>query len=218
MYEADTFPWSIDISPRKELLNSDFISILDMDSYVDEEYKAACAELSLPASKDAPLLHAKTMYLTMRYFMQTLINRTDRAAASNSLDIRVPFADFRLAEYLFQVPYEMKAKNEEVKHLLREYAKGLLPEEIRLRKKSPYPKTYDPGYELVLSTALQHVLSDSNSPLLAFVDKEKVSRFCENTKDYGKPWYGQLMAGPQLMAYYLQINYWFEKYQIKIEL
>ena len=112
----------------------------------------------------------------------------------------------------------MKAKDGEVKHLLREYAKGLLPEEIRVRRTSPYPKTYDPGYEALLSTALLKVISDSNSPLLEFVDKNKVYSFCQNTKDYGRPWYGQLMAGPQLMAYYLQINYWLQKYQIKVEL
>lgn len=218
MYEADTFPWSIDTSPRKELLNNDFISVLDMDSYIHEQYQHACAEIFYPDSKDASLLHSKTMYLTMRYFMQTLVNRTDRAASANSLDIRVPFADFSLAEYLFNVPYEMKAKDGEVKHLLREYAKGLLPEEIRVRRKSPYPKTYDPGYEALLSTALLKVISDSNSPLLEFVDKNKVYSFCQNTKDYGRPWYGQLMAGPQLMAYYLQINYWLQKYQIKVEL
>ncbi len=218
MYEADTFPWTIDTSPRKELLNNNFISLLDMDSYIAEQYRNACAEVSCDDSKDASLLHCKTMYLTMRYFMQTLVNRTDRAASANSLDIRVPFADFFLAEYLFHVPYEMKTRDGEVKHLLREYAKGLLPEEIRKRKKSPYPKTYDPGYEAILRTSLLEMISDSNSPLLAFVDRNKVFEFCQNVKDYGRPWYGQLMAGPQLMAYYLQINYWLEKYQIKIEL
>ena len=88
-----------------------------MDSYIHEQYQHACAEIFYPDSKDASLLHSKTMYLTMRYFMQTLVNRTDRAASANSLDIRVPFADFSLAEYLFNVPYEMKAKDGEVKHL-----------------------------------------------------------------------------------------------------
>lgn len=213
MYNSKSFPWSADTSPRKELLNVDFISKLSIDSYIDNEYQSACQGTLFQDNT-----HAKTMYLTIRYFMQTLVDRTDRAASFNSLDIRVPFADFRLAEYLFHVPYEIKTKNGEVKHLLREYAKGLLPEAVRTRKKSPYPKTYDPNYEKLLSALLLKVISDPNSPLLAFVNRKKIYDFCQSPKDYGKPWYGQLMAGPQLMAYYLQINFWLTHYQIKVDL
>lgn len=219
MYQSDTFPWSMDISSRKFLLKDDFISSLDMDTYIHDQYRLACSDIaSIASERSQKALHAKTMYFTMRYFMQTLINRTDRVASYNSLDIRVPFADFALAEYLFSVPYEMKTKDGQVKHLLREYAKGLLPEDVRTRQKSPYPKTYDPGYEQLLTQKLASVIANPNSPICEFIDPQKVSIFCENPKDYGKPWYGQLMAAPQLIAYYLQINYWIEKYKIKIEL
>lgn len=150
--------------------------------------------------------------------MQTLINRGDRAAAYNRMDARMPFAHQKLTEYLFNVPYEMKALNGEVKHLLREYASELLTDEIRLRKKSPYPKTYDPRYETMVNNALLNELSKPDCPLHAFVAKDKVSDFCGKLKDLGKPWYGQLMAGPQLAAYYLQICYWLKEYHVKIEL
>jgi asparagine synthase (glutamine-hydrolysing) len=233
MYTSGTFPWATDLAPRKQLLSDAFAEELHMEEYVQAQYENACGELlpdgdflALPASGGAPSanplpdvdLHRKTMYLTMRFFMQTLVDRTDRAASANGMDIRVPFADFALAEYLFSVPYEMKAKNGEVKHLLREFAKGLIPEDVRTRQKSPYPKTYDPGYEALLSHALLAVVSDPNSPILAFVDPKKIAAFCQNPKDYGRPWYGQLMAGPQLMAYYLQINYWLEHYHVTIDL
>lgn len=219
MYESDTFPWTKDISPRKLLLNDKLTSRLDMDSYVSAQYRTSCGEIGIDSSNTpSELLHRRTFYLTVRYFMQTLVDRTDRAASYNSMDARVPFADLALAEYLFNVPYEMKTKDGEVKHLLRAYAAGLIPEEIRTRKKSPFPKTYDPGYESLLISALQKIIADPNSPLLAIADPKKIQAFCYHPKDLGKPWFGQLMAGPQLMAYYIQINEWFKKYNVKLSI
>lgn len=217
-YHSNTFPWTKDISPRLLFLKDDWLQKLDMPSYVEHAYQTSCSEF-LPDDElsDEMMLHQKTYFLTVRWFMQTLLDRMDRAAAQTGLDARVPFADLRIAKYLFTVPYEFKAKNGEVKHLLREAFSDLLPESVCRRKKSPYPKTYDPGYEALLSARLRTILSDPNSPLLEFVEPKKVLSFCQNPKDYGAPWYGQLMAGPQLMAYYIQVNEWMQKYQIKIK-
>lgn len=212
-----TFPWSKDLSPRTSLLKDDVISKLPMQECVQKAYLDTCSEIGLDGNATPiDLLHQKTFYLTIRYFMQTLVNRSDRAAAIHSMDARVPFAHQELTEYLFNVPFEMKAKNGERKHLLREYAKTLLPEDIRLRKKSPYPKTYDPGYESLINHEFLSALKKSSCPLHEFVDVSKAENFCRQVKDLGRPWYGQLMAGPQLAAYYLQILYWMEHYHIEI--
>lgn len=219
LHSPTLFPWSNSLTPRYSLLNSDFINSISMNEYVENSYKDMCNEFvpDSTLSKDDSH-HQQTMYLTMRSFMQTLIDRTDRVAAYNSMSLRVPFADLDLAEYLFSIPYAIKTKNGEVKHLLREYAVGLLPETVRARKKSPYPKTYDTGYEALLAKALLKELADSQSPLHLFLDTKKVLDFCDLSKDYGVPWYGQLMAAPQLMAYYLQIAYWAKHYQINFDL
>ena len=212
-----TFPWSKDISPRRSLLREDLLSQAAMQECVHTAYLDTCREIDLDGNATpADMLHRKTFYLTIRYFMQTLVNRGDRAAAIHSMDARVPFAHQELTEYLFNVPFEMKARNGERKHLLREYAKGILPEDIRLRKKSPYPKTYDPGYEAMINNELLNELRKPDCPLHAIVDKEKAENFCRQAKDLGRPWYGQLMAGPQLVAHYLQILYWIEMYHIKL--
>ena len=105
-----------------------------------------------------------------------------------------------------------------VKNILRQASKGLLPDEILFRKKSPYPKTYNPYYENLLAQRLQEVLSDTACPLHYLLNKKALQQFLSNPKDYGKPWYGQLMAGPQMMAYLLQIDYFLRKYKVKIEL
>ena len=158
--DPKTFPWSMDLSPRLCLLNDDLISVLDLSERIHTSYQETCSEVGIDGQNTPEeLLHHKTFYLTIRYFMQTLVNRGDRATAINSMDARVPFAHLELAEYLFNVPLEMKARNGERKHLLREYATGFLPESIRTRKKSPYPKTYDPGYETLVNQELLRALS-----------------------------------------------------------
>lgn len=217
--DPKTFPWSKDINPRLALLNDNLISKLDLKSCVFDAYQNSCYDIGLDGQNTPEdMLHRKTFYLTIRYFMQTLVNRGDRAAAINRMDARVPFAHQELTEYLFNVPFEMKSQNGERKFLLREYAKGLLPEEVRKRQKSPYPKTYDPAYETLINDELISALNKPDCPLLALVDKDKVTNFCLQVKDLGRPWYGQLMAGPQLIAHYLQILYWLEMYHVDLKI
>jgi asparagine synthase (glutamine-hydrolysing) len=134
----------------------------------------------------------------------------------SGLEARVPLADHRILDYVWNVPWEIKCKDGVVKHLLRESAKGLLPEEVLYRKKSPYPKTYNPHYENILAERLTLVLNDPSSPINLLVDRDKVNKFIQTPSDYGKPWFGQLMAGPQMLAYLLQINYWLESLHIEL--
>lgn len=214
-----TFPWSMDLSPRSVLLKDDLISQIPFEECVQNAYTETCHDIGIDGLETpSELLHHKTFYLTIRYFMQTLINRGDRAASINSMDARMPFAHQELTEYLFNVPYEMKAKNGQPKHLLREYATTLLPDNIRLRRKSPYPKTYDPGYEALINAEFLRQLAKPSCPLRELVDPDKAAGFCRQIKDLGRPWYGQLMAGPQLVAHYLQILYWMEHYKVEINL
>lgn len=209
----DTFCWSPDLTPRKELLNQDFLKWLDLDSYVKETYHNSVKYINiLPEDNKIETSRRRIAYLNLRWFMQTLLDRMDRTSMSNGLEARVPFADVRLVEYVFNIPWSMKAKDGIVKNLLREAAKGLLPEKVLNRKKSPYPKTYNPEYERLLADKLTEIIDNDSSPVNYCIDRELVRRFIKNTKDYGKPWYGQLMAGPQMMAYLIQINHWLLTY------
>ena len=132
----------------------------------------------------------------------------------SGLEARVPFADHRILEYVFNVPWDMKCHNGRTKSLLQETGRDLLPLEILYRKKSPYPKTYDPAYEALLRNRLLEIMSYPNSPILNIIDTKKVRAFLNTPSDYGRPWFGQLMAGPQMIAYLLQINYWMTKYKL----
>ena len=149
--------------------------------------------------------------------MQTLLDRWINNTMYSGLEARVPFADHRIIEYIWNVPWDMKNYNGVVKGLLREASRGFVPDEV-LRKKSPYPKTYDPKYEKLLESRLIDIIEDNNSPLLQFIDKNKAYQFISADSDYGKPWFGQLMAGPQMIGYMIQINYWLKKFNIEIEI
>lgn len=216
-FKTPAFPWSADMRPRQVLLDNGLIRELHMEDYARAAYEKTIHETPLLA-EDTPeeKRRREIAYLNLRWFMVTLLDRMDRTSMYNGLEARVPFADHRIVEYIFNVPWQMKCPDGIVKGLLRHAGKEYLPKEILWRKKSPYPKTYDPNYERLLGNRLKEVLANPNAPIRKLLDTKKVHRFLNSPSDYGRPWYGQLMAGPQMLAYMLQVNYWLETYSISI--
>lgn len=217
MLEANTFPWMMDIRFRKSLLNPEFAGALHMEQYVANAYEKTLSEVEfIPHEKPLDAKRRSFTYLNIRWFMQTLLDRMDRTSMQNGLEARVPFADHRVIEYVYNIPWDIKAKNNVPKALLREVAAPFLPSEILNRPKSPYPKTYHPGYEAALIKMLTEILNDSTSPIRSYLNIQAVTEFLNAPKEYGKPWFGQLMAGPQMIAYLIQIDYWMRKYNLSL--
>lgn len=213
--EADGFPWSMDFGARTMLLKEEVLRELPLEEYAKEAYRRTVSETPVLEGEDAKERRRREIsYLNLKWFMATLLDRMDRTAMYAGLEARVPFADHRIMEYLWNVPWEMKCRDGVTKGLLRAAGEGLLPREILWRPKSPYPKTYDPEYEFLVRFGLQRVLEKEEEPLNRLVDKEKVTQYMSTPKDYGRPFYGQLMAGPQLLAWLLQVNYWLKKYRL----
>lgn len=216
-FEGNNFPWSMSMEPRKVLLSDELIQELPLVEYAHAAYERTIDETPvLPGESPEEKRRREISYLNLRWFMVTLLDRMDRTSMYCGLEARVPLADHRIVEYVFNVPWSMKCPDGIVKGLLRHAGEGKLPQEILWRKKSPYPKTYDPSYERLLGEQLKEVISQPNAPVRKLLDTKKVHDFLESPKDYGRPWYGQLMAGPQMLAYMLQVNYWLEKYRIRI--
>ena len=155
-------------------------------------------------------------WLNIRSFMTNLLDRKDRMSMASGLEVRVPFCDHKLVEYVWNIPWEMKNKDNVSKNILREALKGILPEDVRMRKKSPYPKTHDPHYEAEAKNMLREVVNDPSSRLTALIDKNKLNDILSGSFDYGKPFFGQLMAGPQFIGFLLQVEYWLEIYSPRI--
>ena len=215
LLHTDGFPWSADFSARTALLSDEAIHELDLEEYARQKYLDSLALVpTLPGEGEEARRRREMSFLNLRWFMQTLLDRMDRTSMAWGLEARVPFADHRIVEYVYNVPWSMKYADGMEKKLLRDACRDLLPPELLYRKKSPYPKPYSPVYEALLTERFQRVLADPHAPVQRFLDRKKAERFLSQPKDYGKPWFGQLMAGPQMIAYFLQINDWMKQYGI----
>ena len=129
-----------------------------------------------------------------------------------SLEVRVPFCDYRIAEYLYGVPWMYKDLGNQEKGLLRRAVEDLLPYQVLHRKKSPYPKTHDPRYEELVARQLDDLLTRKDSSLFAMISREHILQNLESDRKW--PWYGQLMGRPQFMAWLLQVDFWLRHYQV----
>ena len=217
---SGTFPWSINISGRQHLLNPELQEKIDLKEYIDYRYNESLNEVELlnVDSKETKEKR-KITYLTMNWFMQTLLSRTDRMGMYNGFEVRVPFCDYRLAEYVWNIPWEIKALHGREKGLLRYIMKDELPKEIVDRKKSPYPKTWNPTYLKKVKGMLTEIMQNENSPITSLLNKEDIMEILNTDgKSFSRPWFGQLMTGPQLMAYLCQVNMWLETYKPEIEI
>ena len=217
---SGTFPWSIAISERQQILNPTIAKEIDLKNYIDYRYNESLNDVQvLDTDSEETAQKRKISHLTINWFMQTLLERGDRMGMYSGLEIRVPFCDYRLAEYMWNVPWEIKALNGREKGLLRYVCKDILPEEIVNRKKSPYPKTHNPTYLARVKSMLYEIMSNPNAPINSLLNRQYILEILETDgKAFSRPWFGQLMTGPQLIAYLCQVNMWLEKYNPIIEM
>lgn len=213
---TDGFPWAQSTSYRYSFLKEEFAQKINAEDYVYSRYINTVNSADKPYNaSETESRMAEMMKLNVDWFMQTLLDRKDRMSMINSLEVRVPFCDHRIVEYLYSVPWEYKDHDNYEKGLLRYAMRGLLPDEVLWRKKSPYPKTHNPHYLEAVSRLLRGVIEDKSSPLLKFIKKEKLEELL--TADNPQPWYGQLMTTPQTIAYFIQFDYWLRRYNVKFK-
>lgn len=217
---SNTFPWSLAISQRQKLLNPEISKEINLKEYVDFRYNESLGQIEFLESDSIETKEKrKISYLTINWFMQTLLDRSDRMSMYNGFELRVPFCDYRLAQYLWNVPWEIKALKGREKGLLRYVSRTLLPSEIVDRKKSPYPKTHNPNYTKKVKDMLSSIMQNKNAPINDLLNRDYILEILETDGlAFSRPWFGQLMTGPQLMAYLCQVNMWLEMYQPKIEI
>ena len=217
---SGTFPWSIALDERQKLLNPSIGSKINLKSYIDYRYNESLSEVEiLDSDSEETAQKRKISHLTLNWFMQTLLDRSDRMAMYNGFELRVPFCDYRLAQYVWNIPWEIKALKGREKGLLRFVCKGSLPDEIVDRKKSPYPKTHNPTYLAKVKEMLSDIMKDKNAPINNLLNREYILDILNTDGNaFTRPWFGQLMTGPQLMAYLCQVNMWLERYEPKIEI
>lgn len=210
----DTFPWSRSTDVRKSILKEGLLK--NADEYVRSKYLETVSKTDYLESDGKTERRMREMFmLNMDWFMQTLLMRKDAMSMESSLEVRVPFCDYRIAEYAYNMPWSLKSLNGREKGILRKAFENELPEEIVYRKKSPYPKTYNPVYFNEVCRLTREVLADKGCPLYEMLNTKKLEELMENPDALTEPWYGQLMKGPQVLAYVVQIYYWIKEYKVK---
>ena len=211
------FPWSQSTAYRMGFVRPEIAEHLEQRDDIRIAYEETLARTALlPGEPPLESRMREMMRLNLGWFMQTLLDRKDRMSMYSALEVRVPFCDYRIAQYLYNVPWEFKEHSGYEKGLLREAMRGYLPEEILWRKKSPYPKTHNPNYLTAVTALLEERLRDPKAPVLQLIRRDALERLMYG--DENVQWYGQLMTKPQTIAYFVQLDYWMERYQVKVGL
>ena len=214
-----TFPWIRNLDYKESLLNDKYRKSLNLKQYVMDEFDMAIKETPLLKSDSKTVIRQRQLsYINMKYFMTNLLDRKDRLTMAASIEVRVPFCDKDLVDFLYNVPFKYKYRSKVEKKLLRDAYKGTVINEVIDRKKSPYPKSNSTEYHNEVVQLLKEVLKDKGSVLYEIFDINKINEILNSTEELEVPWYGQLMRKTAFLAYLYQIDYWFKTYKIKLEI
>ncbi|MEJ2863089.1 asparagine synthase (glutamine-hydrolyzing) [Actinomycetospora flava] len=212
--DADTFPWmaATRMGPLDHSTSHfapDLRDQLHLADYVDASYRDALAEVPHIDGVSAQERRMREVcYLHLTRFVQILLDRKDRMSMASGLEVRVPFCDHRLVQYVFNTPWALKTFDGREKSLLRAATRDLLPASIADRVKSPYPSTQDPGYEKALRTSIADLVSDREAPVRDLVDVEALRSAVDAPQD-----------GPSIdtdrakLESVLQLDAWLRRYR-----
>lgn len=215
---SGTFPWSVATGLRAGLLSPEIRDWITPEQYVADRYNEALGEVPHLKGETPEEARMRNMsYLNITRFMPTLLDRKDRMSMGAGLEVRVPYCDHRLVQYVWNIPWEIKTTGGREKGILRKALEGVLPHDVLYRKKSPYPKTHNPAYLDAVKNRMLDILDNPASPILPLIDAARIREIAASPESSSNlPWFGQLMSGPQLFAYLTQVNFWLETYKVAI--
>lgn len=222
---ADTFPW-VAIGQMVDptwpglgagLLDKGLLQKLDIATATADRYSAALREVPRLSGEEG---HERRMrellYLHITRWLPVLFDRTDRLAMAAALEIRVPFCDHRLVEYVFNTPWSMKSFDGREKSLLRAAAGDSVPASILDRRKSPYPVTQDPGYARRLCAEFEKLLADPDAPAKAYLDSAAAREVIADPDELSTGMGAWVQRANLEML--LQLNSWLKAYDVQVSL
>lgn len=213
---TDGFPWAQSTAYRKRFICDEYASRINAEDYIYSAYRrTADSAEKLPDDSALEGRMREMTQLNFSWFMQTLLDRKDRMSMYSGLEVRVPFCDYRIAEYLYNVKWEYKDWQGREKGLLREAMKEWLPEDVLWRKKSPYPKTHNPAFLEAVTKRLRERLAEDGSVLTKLVKRDELEKLLRHEEHI--QWYGQLMNLPQTIAFFIQLDKWLRLYNISLK-
>ena len=216
----DGFPWSGSLELRESLLLPEIRAELRLREYVSDVFEARRKSADPGADYAPKERRLKTMQkLCFEYFMANLQERATRMCEGAGVRVLTPLCDDRLAQYVFNVPWDMKFLGGQEKGLFRAAVRDLLPEKLLRRTKSPYPKTCSPQFGDIMRQMALRLAREADAPIFQIVDRGRLTALAESDLNpVDTPWFGQLMAGPQLLGYIWQVNRWMRERNIQISI
>lgn len=216
----DRFPWSGSMELREEILRPEVRQKIGLKRYVRDALHTSLDSYDVTGVKDESEKRLFRMQrLCFDYFMANLQERAVKMCEPWGLQVLTPLCDDRLVEYVYSVPWKLKRMGGMEKGLYRAAVQDLLPDKLRMRKKSPYPKTCSSAYTSIIRGKMRALCADTHAPIWRVVDVNRIDALAASRLDPAEtPWFGQLMAGPQMLAYLLQVNAWLAERDIAIEL
>ncbi|WP_393086762.1 asparagine synthase (glutamine-hydrolyzing) [Streptomyces sp. LN704] len=178
---ADTFPWLVrfqrDFGDDADVLRPDLTEAMDLESYVADGYRTAVAGIRrLDGESDFEYRMRRICHLHLTRFVRVLLDRKDRTSMAVGLEVRVPYCDHRLVEYVYNAPWSLKSFDGREKSLLREATADVIPKSVYDRVKSPYPSTQDPKYAIALQDHAKDLLAQPTHPVFDLVDPDRLRR------------------------------------------
>ena len=215
---SSTFPWARELDFKFNMFSQEIINEISPREYIREKYCEALNEVPyLKGESKKSARMRELFYLNITHWMPVLLDRKDRMSMYTGLEVRVPFCDHRLVQYVWNIPWKMKNHGGRRKGIFRAALEGILPEEVLLRPKNPYPRTFNPSYFQAVREWLNNIIEDPQSPLHKVINEERVREVLKyDEPEMNVPWFGQLMRLPQLFAYLIQVNIWMEEYNITL--
>ena len=220
---TEGFPWALSENLRESLIKPDILENGQITEYIKDVKRNTLKNISHISQDSFENEFKEINYLTIKFFMNTLIERTDRMSMSNSLEVRVPYADHRIFEYVYNVDAKLKLglrnNNSTIceKYILKQAFKNDIPTDITNRKKSPFPKTYSKKYLQMLEEKLIEILNNPKSRIHEILNTKYIKKLIEtHGLELKENLFGQLMTYPQTLAFIIQIDFWLTTYNIEI--
>ncbi|QBD77469.1 asparagine synthase (glutamine-hydrolyzing) [Ktedonosporobacter rubrisoli] len=210
---AATFPWMVEM-PLNKILSPEVLENISIDDYVSRRYREALTEIPRLAGEDAYAAKKREIsYLHLTRYLPSLLERKDRMSMATGFEVRVPYCEYRLVEYVFNVPWEMKTIGRIEKGILRRALADALPNDVLYRKKSAYPLTRNPSYMHGVQQRMLDLLNTPEAPLLRLINSKLISQIVELQSPH------QYSGGiASVLEYLIQINAWLTKYHVSLHL
>ncbi|MFD5989031.1 asparagine synthase (glutamine-hydrolyzing) [Streptomyces cyaneofuscatus] len=215
----DSFPWHHPFEKAGGIGALHDIGLWDrlgLTEYIKQRYTEALQQVPRLAGETGHEARMRELtFLNLTRWENFLLDRKDRISMAASLEVRVPFTDHRLVEYVYNTPWAMKSFDGREKSLLRAAMRGVLPDSVLDRKKNPYPSTQDLTYELELRKRVEAIITEG-APVLDLVGEADIRRLLdrpEGSYAVGGPW-----SARAVLERLVEFNTWVSDYDVRVEL